>query len=90
MDNTYKVNRFNMPLLQVNGTTGLHKSYYSVAFGLAAKEDEGAFLWIISQLRVAAEQAAIPDPGVIITDFDTALKNALDPVFPATQQQLCT
>ncbi|KAM4067626.1 MULE transposase [Hirsutella rhossiliensis] len=67
MDNTYKVNRFNLPLLQVVGTTGLHKSY-SVAFGLAAKEDE----------------------GVIITDFDEALKNALNAIFPQSQQQLCT
>ncbi|XP_044717907.1 MULE transposase domain-containing protein [Hirsutella rhossiliensis] len=88
MDNTYKVNRFNMPLLQIIGTTGLHKSF-SIGFGLAAKEDEGAFQWILSQLREAGQQADIPDPGVVITDFDTALKNALDSVFPLTQQQLC-
>ncbi|KAM4055584.1 MULE transposase [Hirsutella rhossiliensis] len=87
MDNTYKVNRFNMPLLQIIGTTGLHKSF-SIGFGLAAKEDEGAFQWILSQLREAGQQADIPDPGVVITDFDTALKNALDSVFPLTQQQL--
>ncbi|KAM4065070.1 MULE transposase [Hirsutella rhossiliensis] len=88
MDNTYKVNRFNMPLLQIIGTTGLHKSF-SVGFGLTAKEDEGAFQWILSQLREAGRQADIPDPGVVITDFDTALKNALDSIFPSTQQQVC-
>ena len=55
-----------------------------------AKGEVAHFLWIISQLRIAAEQAAIPNPGVIILDFDTALKNALDSVFPATQEQLCT
>ncbi|XP_044720065.1 MULE transposase domain-containing protein [Hirsutella rhossiliensis] len=87
MDNTYKVNRFNMPLLQIIGTTGLHKSF-SVGFGLTAKEDEGAFQWILSQLREAGRQADIPDPGVVITDFDTALKNALDSIFPSTQQQV--
>ncbi|KAM4057719.1 MULE transposase [Hirsutella rhossiliensis] len=68
MDNTYKVNRFNMPLLQIIGTTGLHKSF---------------------SLREAGRQADIPDPGVVITDFDTALKNALDSIFPSTQQQVC-
>ncbi|KAM4055616.1 MULE transposase [Hirsutella rhossiliensis] len=88
MDNTYLVNRFNMPLLQIIGTTGLHKSY-SVAFGIAAKEDEGAFNWILSQLYDTGRRASIPPPGVIITDFDMALKNALSSVFPYSQQQLC-
>ncbi|KAM4067889.1 MULE transposase [Hirsutella rhossiliensis] len=88
MDNTYLVNRFNMPLLQIIGTTGLHKSY-SVAFGIASKEDEGAFNWILSHLYDTGRRASIPAPGVVITDFDKALKNALSSVSPFTQQQLC-
>ncbi|KAM4067433.1 MULE transposase [Hirsutella rhossiliensis] len=63
MDNTYLVNRFNMPLLQIIGTTGLHKSY-SVAFGIASKEDEGAFNWILSHLYDTGRRASIPAPGV--------------------------
>ncbi|KAM4062475.1 MULE transposase [Hirsutella rhossiliensis] len=69
MDNTYKVNRFNMPLLQIIGTTGLHKSFSTKARSMDPLT------------------ADIPDPGVVITDFDTALKNALDSIFPSTQQQ---
>ncbi|KAM4062424.1 MULE transposase [Hirsutella rhossiliensis] len=77
-----------MPLLQIIGTTGLHKSY-SVAFGIASKEDEGAFNWILSHLYDTGRRASIPAPGVVITGFDKALKNALSSVFPFTQQQLC-
>lgn len=89
MDNTYKVNRFDMPLLQVTGITPLHTNF-SVAFALAAHEDIPAFTWILTQLRKTALLASIGDPKVIITDFDSALKPSLQDVYPNTQQQVCT
>ncbi|KAG5807751.1 hypothetical protein H9Q74_001052 [Fusarium xylarioides] len=60
MDNTYKVNRFNMPLLQITGLTALHTNF-SVAFGVAAKEDEEAFMWLLEQLDNVRQHHKIPD-----------------------------
>lgn len=88
IDNTYKVNRFNLPLLQVTGVISLHTTF-SAAFALAAKEDTPAFLWILGHLKEAARQALIPPLKVIITDFNAALKKALTDTFPLTQQQIC-
>ena len=87
-DNTYKVNRFNMPLLQIGGLTGLHTNF-SVAFALTSAEDEDSFLWALSQLREMAEHHNIPSSLVIVSDYDKAFKNAARKVFETSQQQLC-
>lgn len=88
IDMTYKVNRFNLPLLQITGTTCLNTTF-SIGFGLSAREDEDSFKWLLTQLRNTADQANIPYPKVILTDYDQAMKNALLGTFPDTQQQLC-
>ena len=87
-DNTYKVNRFNIPLLQIGGITGLHTNF-SVAFALPNGEDEDSFFWSLSQLVGLAEQHNIASPLVIMSDFDKALKNAARRAFETSQQQLC-
>ena len=87
-DNTYKVNRFNMPLLQIGGITGLHTNF-SVAFALSSGEDEDSFFWSLSQLVGLAEQHNIASPLVIMSDFDKAFKNAARRAFETSQQQLC-
>ncbi|KAG6295149.1 hypothetical protein E4U45_006145 [Claviceps purpurea] len=61
MDNTYKVNRFNMPLMQVIGVSAMATNF-SVAFGLAAREDTDAYMWFLQQLRSAQESARIRAP----------------------------
>lgn len=88
MDNTYKVNRFGLPLLQVTGVTALHTNY-SVAFGLASNEDIESFTWLMQQMKATIEIYNIAEPQVIITDFDKALKNGIRTVFKNTQQQIC-
>lgn len=88
MDCTYKVNRFNMPLLQITGTTAFH-SNFSVGFGLVSHEATAAFTWLATHLKLAADEARISMPDVIITDYDLPLKNALREAFPAVQQQPC-
>lgn len=88
MDNTYKVNRFNLPLMQVTGISALHTNF-SVAFGLAAREDIEAYTWFLSALRAAQVKAQISHPSIIITDFESALKTSLRNTFPYTQQQIC-
>ena len=73
-DNTYRVNRFNMPLLQVTGTTALHTTF-TVAFYLVSSETEAAFLWPLQVLRETAEQRGVPYPQVILSDMCLAFKN---------------
>ena len=87
-DNTYKVNRFNMPLLQIGGLTGLHTNF-SVAFALTSMEDEDSFSWALLQLKEMAQYHSIPTPLVIISDYDKAFKNAARKIFETSQQQLC-
>ena len=87
-DNTYKVNRFNMPLLQITGITTLH-TVFNAAFCLVSSEDEEAFAWPLGMLRTLAEKEKIPLPGVILSDFSRAFKNAADKVLSECQQQLC-
>ena len=87
-DNTYKVNRFDMPLMQIGGITGLHTNF-SIGFALTSREDEDTFCWTLSQLKELAEHHEIPSPLVIISDYDRAFKNAACSVFGSSQQQLC-
>ena len=87
-DNTYKVNRFNMPLMQIGGITGLHTNF-SIGFALTSREDEDTFCWTLLQLKELADQYEIPSPLVLISDYDRAFKNAASNVFGSSQQQLC-
>ncbi|KAG5747742.1 hypothetical protein H9Q72_004026 [Fusarium xylarioides] len=77
-----------MPLLQITGITSLHTNF-SVAFGVAAKEDEEAFTWLLEELDKVRQLHKIDPPGVIISDFDDAFKSAARRVFSSSQQQLC-
>ena len=87
-DNTYKVNRFNMPLLQIGGVTGLNTNY-SVAYVLTSGEAEDTFFWALSRLKDLASAHEVPMPLVVMSDYDRAFKNAASKVFEDSQQQLC-
>ena len=87
-DSTYRVNRFNMPLLQVTGSTALNTTF-TIAFCLISAEKEPDFRWALQNLRDLAQERNIRPPLVILSDKDTAFKNAALNVFPGCQQQLC-
>jgi len=89
LDNTYKTNRFKMYLFQITGMTDM-MTVVNFGFGLINSEKEPAYLWLLQQLNALRGQiGGISEPRVIITDKETALKNALSQVFPGAQQQLC-
>ncbi|KAJ3453831.1 hypothetical protein MRS44_018463 [Fusarium solani] len=88
LDNTCKTNRFKMPFFQVTGISD-QRSVVNFAFGLIDNEKEDAYLWLCRQLDACRRDLHLPAPSVIITDKEKALKNALNQVFPTTQQQLC-
>jgi hypothetical protein len=88
MDNTYKTNRYKMPFLNITGVANTH-STFNVAFAFLNKEDEEAYTWAIERLDDLRREIQAPEPHVIITDFEKALKNALESVWEGSQQQIC-
>lgn len=53
IDCTYKVNRFNMPLCQISGSTGLNTTF-PIAWCLLSSEKEPDFRWMLEQLKITA------------------------------------
>ena len=88
MDCTYKTNHLNLPLLQITGVTCVGTNL-SVAFALISAEDEQGFSWPLQILKSWARKYEIPEPRVVVSDFDKAYKNAAATILPAVQQQLC-
>lgn len=88
MDNTYKVNRFNLPLFDIVGATALHTTFY-LAFGLSSGESEDDFKWHLNCLNSLRTRHSIPSPMVIISDFDRGFKKAALQAYPNVPQQLC-
>jgi hypothetical protein len=88
IDNTYKVNRYNMPLCQINGITAMYTTF-PVAYCLVSGEREQVFSWVLGQLKGLATAEGIPDPLVIISDFDKAFKRAARSVYSSSQHQIC-
>ena len=88
LDNTYRTNRFNMPLLQIGGITGLNTNFV-LSFALMSEEDTPSFEWCFRQVAILAEKEGIPTPSTFITDFHEPTKKALHTVFPNAAQQLC-
>ncbi|KDN68180.1 putative MULE transposase domain-containing protein [Colletotrichum sublineola] len=83
-----RVNRFQMPLFQVVGLTAVNTTF-NACFCLVSAETTNFYRWVLLQLRQLLQDSNIPDPGVIITDFDAGLKRAAGEVFANTEQQLC-
>ena len=88
IDDTYKTNRFKMPLFNVTGASNIG-SIFNAAFGLLDGEDETEFTWVVEKLEEMRERHNIQQPSVVVTDADRALKNALGNIWPDAQQQLC-
>ena len=86
-DCTYKVNVFNMPLLQVTTSTNFGTNA-ALSFCLVSHKDTESFTWGLKQMKSLLEREKLPDPGVIISDFDTAFKKAAA-LFPGAKQQIC-
>lgn len=89
MDCTYKVNKYNMPLLQICGITALHTTF-NIGYRLLSGDKEDCFLWVLQQMRDLMTLESITNPYVIITDYDKALKKACRAVFNNdVQHQIC-
>jgi hypothetical protein len=88
MDCTYRTNRFNMPLLNIVGVTGMNTTIH-IAQVFLIGEEEPDYRWALQQLWNLQLRKGIPHPQVFFTDRDLALLNAIEHIFPSTPALLC-
>ncbi|GAB2303703.1 hypothetical protein Dimus_038799 [Dionaea muscipula] len=86
MDTTYKTNRFDLPLLEVVGVVPMGQNFH-VAFAFIKNEKKDSFVWALQKLKTLFGTPA--GPGVIVTDRDLVLMNAVQEVFPDSSHLLC-
>ncbi|XP_043703502.1 protein FAR1-RELATED SEQUENCE 5-like isoform X2 [Telopea speciosissima] len=84
-DTTYQVNQYKMPFAPF---TGVNHHKQSVLFGCAllADETESTFIWLFKNWLEAMSGR---QPGLIITDHDLNIKNAVARVFPNSCHRYC-
>ena len=80
-NNTYSVNQFNIPLFQINGITEVHTTF-NISFCLLHGERQANFGWALRNLRALAVEESIPDPFIVMSNYNKAFKNAASSVFP--------
>lgn len=86
IDSTYKTCRHGLPLLEIVGLTPTGKTF-SAAFVYLHAEKAENFRWALNMLK---EQMSGVEVGVIVTDAEKALMNAVREVFPKAINTLCT
>jgi hypothetical protein len=89
IDCTYCVNKYNMPLCNINGITNLGTTF-NIGFCILSYEKEEDFTWLLQQLTALLDEYYIAYPFVIMTDIDQALKKAARSVLPDDiKHQVC-
>ncbi|RKF66875.1 PKS-NRPS hybrid synthetase, partial [Golovinomyces cichoracearum] len=83
VDNTYKTNKFDMPLLHIISITSSGMTL-SIGFCFLPSETEEDFIWAFKCF-----QGLGINPAIIVIDGDQAQKNASEEVFPDTPTLLC-
>ncbi|KAH1250309.1 Protein FAR1-RELATED SEQUENCE 2 [Glycine max] len=87
IDNTYKTNRYRLPLLDFVGVTPTGMTF-SAGFAYVEGERVNNLAWALQRFRgLFLKRDALP--GVIVTDKDQALMNAVKDVFPECTNLLC-
>jgi hypothetical protein len=85
MDCTYRTNKYRLPLLHILGCTNLGK-FFSAGFCFLRNENEEDYHWAISTFL---NRTGTPEPRVLISDQEDALKNAARRIMPSVPQLLC-
>ncbi|MCL7044171.1 hypothetical protein MKW94_011910 [Papaver nudicaule] len=87
LDNTYKMNLYDMPLLNMVSHTST-KAPFTVALCFMQFEREANFVWALEKLKGLYLYENVPN--LFLTDCDQALINAVKVVFPTSKHLLCT
>ena len=77
---------YDVPLLEVIGVSSTGQNFH-VAFGFMRNEKTTSFLWAMQ--RVKELFGSENNPGVVVTDREWALMNAVEHVFPSSAHLLC-
>ncbi|KAL5193526.1 Protein FAR1-RELATED SEQUENCE 5 [Glycine soja] len=88
IDSTYKTNRYRLPLLDFVGVTPTGMSF-STGFAYVKGERVNNLVWALQWFRGLFLKRDVL-PGVIVTDRDQALMNAVKDVFPECTNLLCS
>uniref|UniRef100_K3YLN5 SWIM-type domain-containing protein n=1 Tax=Setaria italica TaxID=4555 RepID=K3YLN5_SETIT len=85
-DNTYRVNRYNLPFVPFIGVNH-HRS--TVVFGCSILLDETilSYVWLLEALLEVMHQK---HPKSLITDGDAAMMRAIEIVMPDADHRLCS
>lgn len=76
LDCTYQTNKYGLPLLNIIGTSSLHKTT-QIGLAFLSGEAEHDFDWVIRVLRRLFKEHQIRLPRIIVTDRQLDLINAL-------------
>ena len=77
-----------MPLVNITGVSNIN-STFNVAFCLVNGEDGPAYQWLLERLNDIRVAIGAAEPGVVITDFEKALKSSISIISPKVQQHIC-
>jgi MULE transposase domain len=88
LDFTYKINRFNMPLLNIVGIALTNKSFFGTSYFLP-KETDKNFAWCFERLKLNCYLRDIPSPKIFFMDADPAQIRTFKQVFPDAVILLC-
>ena len=87
IDSTYKINRYKLPLFDIVGVTPTRMTF-SAAFAYLEGERFNNVVWVLQRFHgLFMKGDALP--GVIVTDKDLDLINAVKTVFPDAMNLLC-
>jgi hypothetical protein len=86
IDCTYKTNCYHMPLCNIIGITGVNTTLI-VAMAFLKQERECDYSWVLEQLQNSTTQ--FTPLGVVVTDRDLALMNALERTMLTSNHLLC-
>jgi len=87
IDNTYKTNRYKLPLLDFVGVTPMMMTF-SAGFAYLEGECVNNVVWALERFRgFFLRRDALPE--VIVTNRDLTLMNAMKTIFPECKNLLC-
>ena len=87
IDNTYKTNRYRLPLLDIVGVTPTGMTF-SAAFAYLEGERVNNIKWALEWFRgLFLRKDRLP--SVIVIDRDLSLMKALNTIFPECTNLLC-
>lgn len=87
VDNTYKTNKFGMPLFDIAGF-GLDNKTFLSGYALYSSSKQEDYEWYLTHLRKVFGEGS-SGPKVIACDRDSAIVKAIKVVFLETEILLC-